>query len=64
MRALEETMDDLSGQLRSGQVVRKVQINDRKVLDRGVMETVRIDTGAVIESRPLTEDEKQPDLPF
>jgi len=48
--------------IRTGTELRPVDVIDRKDFKKGVLETVRTDTGSIVRDRPLSESERQPDL--
>jgi hypothetical protein len=54
----------LNGEIRDKSTYRPVQCERRYLYDQGKLIEVRCDTGEIIFDRPLTEQEKQRELPF
>jgi hypothetical protein len=54
----------LNGEIRDKSTYRPVQCERRYLYDQGKLVEIRCDTGEVISDRPLTEQEKQRELPF
>jgi hypothetical protein len=66
-RELKETnaeIETLTKTVATGEEIREVECIEEKDLDRRVLVVRRLDTGAVVDSRPLTVEECQADLPF
>ena len=61
---MESEMRHLSGEVRTKCTYREVDCERRFIYETGVVQEVRIDTGEVISERPMTDREKQRDLPF
>ncbi len=61
---MESEMRHLSGEVRTKCTYREVECERRFVYDTAVVQEVRLDTGEVISERPMTDREKQRDLPF
>lgn len=61
---MESEMRHLSGEVRTKCTYREVECERRFLYDTGVVQEVRIDTGEVLSERPMTDREKQRDLPF
>lgn len=54
----ELTIRELSHDLKDNYVMRSVSCEERPDLDAGTMTTTRLDTGELLDTRPLTEDER------
>lgn len=50
--------------VRTGQEEREVHVTETKNWERGTIETIRLDTGALVSTRPMTESERQEALAF
>ncbi len=61
---MESEMRHLSGEVRTKCTYREVQCERRFLYDTGTVQEVRLDTGEVLNERPMTDREKQRDLPF
>lgn len=68
IESLESEAHRLNRQIREHKEQRKVEVEDKHDLERLVVETIRKDTGAIVESRPMTGPERekavQPELPL
>jgi hypothetical protein len=62
--ALQEQMADLFDQLRTGEQVREVEVEQKKDFELGVERIIRLDTGEVVSERALGPEEMQQDLPY
>ena len=62
VKALSEIISELQTVVRSGVQHRFVDCEDRKNLPAGTIETYRLDTGEMVESRPMSSLEKQVDM--
>lgn len=69
IKMLKETLLELRGQvkelahsIRKGEIVRPVLVEARIAPDNSKAEIVRLDTGEVVDERPLTEDDRQMEL--
>lgn len=62
LKANGKRIEELSEQVSSGVEKRPVECCERPDEDRQVVEIYRVDTGAVIDTRPMTLDERQPKL--
>jgi hypothetical protein len=62
VKALSATVSELQTVVRSGVQHRLVDCEDRKNLAAGTIETYRLDTGEMVESRPMSGIEKQADM--
>lgn len=69
IKMLKETLAELRGQvkelahsIRKGEIVRPVLVEARVATDNSKAEIIRLDTGEVVEERPLTEDDRQMEL--
>lgn len=54
----------LTRQINEEQEYRQVEVVERKDWDELVIDTVRTDTGDILESRPMTPSERQRPIPF
>lgn len=61
---MESEMRHLSGEVRTRCTYREVECEQQFLYDTGVVREVRVDTGEVLSERPMTDREKQRDLPF
>ena len=61
---MESEMRHLSGEVRTKCTYREVECERRFLYDIGVVQEIRVDTGEVLSERPMTDREKQRDLPF
>jgi len=57
-------IQSLSRQVNEEQEYRQVEVVERKDWDELTVDTVRTDTGDIIESRPMTTSERQRPIPF
>jgi len=64
LKDLRREIEDLQDAVRTGSEQQNVQIVHRRNESRCTIETVRLDTAEVIESRPMTIEERQRDLDF
>lgn len=55
----DSKIDRLRAAVATGNETRLVTVDDVADYERGVVDTIRRDTGAVVRSRPLKEDERQ-----
>jgi hypothetical protein len=62
--ALQEQMADLFDQLRTGEQVREVEVEQKKDFELGMERIIRLDTGEVVSERALGPEEMQQDLPY
>lgn len=62
LESLDLDISRLGRICREGRELRHVPVTDHKDYDRGTVETVRLDTGEVVGSRPMNEDERQAGL--
>lgn len=61
---LDSRIRTLLGEVRSRSTYESVDCEKRYLYADGIVQDVRLDTGEVIQSRPLTNRELQPELPF
>jgi hypothetical protein len=61
---LDKTMTHLAHEVRTRTEHRDVEVKEAFDHDRGLVETVRLDTGEVVETRPMTARERQKPLDF
>jgi hypothetical protein len=61
---MEAEMRALSGEVRTRFTYRDVAIERRYLYAIGEVEEVRLDTGEIVSERPMTESERQQQLPF
>lgn len=59
---LDTKIQKLSGVTSRGEEYRPIAITTRKDFDRSIVETIRLDTNEVVDSRPMTGDELQAEL--
>jgi hypothetical protein len=59
---IDAEADLLAEAIRTGREYRDIEVVERKNIDIRMMETIRMDTGEVIDSRPLRSDEMQTTL--
>jgi hypothetical protein len=59
---IDAEADLLAEAIRTGREYRDIEVNEQKNLDSRAMETIRLDTGEVIDSRALRSDEMQTGL--
>lgn len=62
IKKLSVTISELQTVVQSGVQHRLVDCEDRKNVAAGTVETYRLDTGEMVESRPMTGVEKQVDM--
>jgi hypothetical protein len=63
MGVVKDNVERLSSALRLREEERMVQCEDRRDEDKLLIDTVRLDTGEVIGTRPMTAEERQVALP-
>ncbi len=61
---LDGRIRTLLGEVRSRSTYQSVECERRYLYDQGILQDVRLDTGEVLDSRPLAARELQPELPF
>lgn len=62
IKDVDESIAEVRDEVDSGEEMRPVTCVETKT-SRGTIETVRIDTGETIGSRPLTDEERQEEMP-
>lgn len=62
IKTLEATVHSLNQSLITGTIEREIEVKEETDLFRGVVVTIRLDTGAAVKERPLEPDERQMSL--
>jgi hypothetical protein len=60
---LDSEIGRLGTIVRGGKELRQVECEDQHNYKNGTADRVRLDTGEVVQTRPLTEEERQQELP-
>jgi len=59
LKSIRQDLDNLEEQCTSGRELREVEVVEQADPNQGIMRVIRIDTGEVVSTRPLTADERQ-----
>ncbi len=59
LKRLRERIEEAQQAVRTGEEPQSVQIEHRRNEERRTIETVRLDTGEIIDTRPMTAEERQ-----
>lgn len=62
LKTLRAEMDELHEAVRTGREQQDVQVDHHRNEERKSIETIRLDTGEIIDSRPMTVEERQGSL--